>query len=186
LDSSRPEVAKLYYDLGKLYFSEYEGTMKDKAVNAKNYFEFAVNSSADFDKKKVAECYYSICKFKTDQSKTTEHSIDDYKSLFSEIKNAEDVVSTLTDGGRNYDKISLYYTSMLMINDQAESLTAVDFDKSTVLDKMESIYKEANAIRKSDLSYVNNLKKIINDEYDNWIDNIEAKYNEAEKNWEGD
>lgn len=184
LDSSNPDVADMYYDMGKLYFSEYDGTFKSRAVSAENFFETAALSTASFDKKEIAECYYDICRFMTNQSTTSEHSFDDFKVLFDEINKALEVVNKTDDNEANYDKISFYYVTMLLINDQAEYMAGVNFDKKTALDMMETIYKNVRGIT-STLSYVNELKDEINSNYDSFVSNINAKYNEVEKRQQG-
>lgn len=184
LDSSNPDVADMYYDMGKLYFSEYDGTFKSRAVSAENFFETAALFTASFDKKEIAECYYDICRFMTNQSTTSEHSFDDFKVLFDEINKALEVVNKTDDNEANYDKISFYYVTMLLINDQAEYMAGVNFDKKTALDMMETIYKNVRGIT-STLSYVNELKDEINSNYDSFVSNINAKYNEVEKRQQG-
>lgn len=133
LDSANSDVADMYYDMGKLYFSDYDGSFKSRAVSAQNFFKLATESNANFDKKPIAECYYSICNFMTNQSTTSEHSIDDFNALFDEIQSAMNTVDSATDNEANYDKISLYYVAMLLINDQAEYMAGVGFDRQTAL-----------------------------------------------------
>ncbi len=180
LDTSDPEIADLYYDMGKLYFSDYDGSFKVRAVSARNFFQIASQSESQFEKKKIANCYYSICKFMTNQSTTSEHSLDDYKTLFQEIEESMEVVDNAKDSEANYDKISLYYVTLLLINDQAEYMAGVGFDRQVALDLMESLYQKSNSIT-STLSYVNDLKAEINLNYDSYITGIDAKYNEVEK-----
>lgn len=185
LDKSDPEVARLYYDVGKLYFSQYNSVMKEKSVRAKNFFSVASDSSADFDKKEIAKCYYSICNFMTNQSATSEHSLDDYIALFEEIDTALDSVEKATDSESNYDKMSLYYVTMLMINDQAQYMAGVGFDEQTALDYLSDMKNRANRIT-STLSYVNEKKSEINNTYSAWINNIESRYNEVSKRQAGE
>ncbi len=184
LDSTDTAVADMYYDMGKLYFSDYDGSFKSRAVSAQNFFKLATESNANFDKKPIAECYYSICKFMTNQSTTSEHSIDDFNALFNEIQSAMKTVDSATDNEANYDKISLYYVAMLLINDQAEYMAGVDFDRQTALDLMEDLNQKANGIT-STLSYVNDLKDEIKSSYSSFITNINVKYNEVEKRKQG-
>lgn len=184
LDLADPEIADMYYDMGKLYFSDFDGSFKSRAVNAQSFFKIASEAEASFDKKEIAECYYSICKFMTNQSTTAEHSLDDYTELFSEIEAAMDTVGKATDSEANYDKISLYYVTMLLINDQAEYMASVNFERQTALDMMATLNQNANGITSS-LSYVNELKDEIKTSYDSFISNINAKYNEVEKRQQG-
>ncbi len=184
LDLNDPEIADMYYDMGKLYFSDYDGSFKNRAVSAKNFFKVAAESEASFDKKAIAECYYSICKFMTNQSTTSEHSLDDYTTLFEEIENAMSTVDGATDNEANYDKISLYYVAMLLINDQAEFMAGVNFDRQTALNLMDDLQQKSKGIT-STLSYVNELKDKISSSYNSFVGNINSKYDEVEKRQQG-
>lgn len=186
MDLSTKEVTTLYYDMGKLLFSELDNTsLKEKAAYAEKYFEKAVNSETYFDKKSIARCYYSICNFMTNQSKTAEHSLEDYEDLFDEIKSSvETVQKDAKDGEANYDKISIYYVSMLLINDQAEYMAGVGYDKQDALDLLETLYKESKGIT-STLPYVNDIQSSIEKNYSYFVDNLNAKYNEVEKRKNG-
>ena len=185
LDLTQPAVADLYYDMGKLYFSDYDGSFKSRAVNAQNFFAQASSAeSASFDKKSIASCYDSICKFMTNQSTTTEHTLEEYNQLFEEIDSSLSTVSQASDSEANYDKISLYYVTMLLINDQAEYMAGVGFERQRALDLMNTLNQNANGIT-STLEYVNDLKEEISVNYDSFIANINAKYNEVEKRQQG-
>ena len=185
LDLTQPAVADLYYDMGKLYFSDYDGSFKSRAVNAQNFFAQASSAeSASFDKKSIASCYDSICKFMTNQSTTTEHTLEEYNQLFEEIDSSLSTVSQASDSEANYDKISLYYVTMLLINDQAEYMAGVGFDRQTALGLMNTLHQNTNSIT-STLKYVNDLKDEISANYDSFISNINAKYNEVEKRQQG-
>lgn len=185
LDLTDPEIADMHYDMGKLYFSDYEGSFKSRAVNAKNFFEKAAsNDAASFEKKEIAECYDSICNFMTNQSTTSEHSLDDYTAIFEEIEAAMQTVDKATDNEANYDKISLYYVAMLLINDQAEYMAGVGFERQTALELMANLKDKADGIT-STLSYVNDLKDKIGSSYDSFVSNINAKYDEVEKRKQG-
>lgn len=184
LDLNDSEIAAMYYDMGKLYFSDYDGSFKTKAVGAKKFFKFASESTASFDKKEIAKCYYLICKFMTNQSTTTEHSLNDYIDLFDEIDRAMKVVDMATDNEANYDKISLYYIALLLINDQAEYMAGVNFDKQLTFDLMDKLVSKAQKIT-STLSYVNELKEKIKFSYNTFVDNVNSKYGEVEKRRQG-
>ena len=73
---------------------------------------------------------------------------------------------------------------MLLINDQAEYMASVKFDRQTTLNMMETLNQNANSITSS-LSYVNDLQDEIQSSYDSFISNINAKYNEVEKRQQG-
>lgn len=184
LDLTDSEIADMYYDMGKLYFSDYDGSFKSRAVSAQSFFKTAAQADASFDKKEIAACYYSICKFMTNQSTTSEHSLNDFTKLFDEIEDAMAIVNKASDSEANYDKISLYYVTMLLINDQAEYMAGVGFDRQTALDLMNELNQSANGIT-STLSYVNDLKDEVKSNYDSFVSNINAKYNEVEKRQQG-
>lgn len=184
LDLEDPAIADMYYDMGKLYFSDFDGPFKTRAINAKNFFKIASDAPAEYDKKAIANCYYSICKFMTNQSTTKEHSLADYQNLFAEIENAMKIMDDANDSESNYDKISLYYVTTLLINDQAEYMAGVGVERSVTLRLLEKIHNDANRIT-STLTYVNNLKTEINRNYPNFENNINAKYNEVQKRQQG-
>lgn len=184
LDLTNPDIADMYYDMGKLYFSDYDGSFKSRAVSAQSFFKAAASADVSYDKKEIAVCYNSICEFMTKQSTTAEHSLQEYSDLFTEIQKAMDIVDKAADSEANYDKISLYYVTMLLINDQAEYMAGVGFERQEALDLMSQLYQKANGIT-STLSYVNNLKDEISSGYDSFVANINAKYNEVEKRQQG-
>lgn len=184
LNINDSDIADMYYDMGKLYFSDYDDSFKSRAVSAQGFFQVAAESDAEFDKKAIANCYYAICRFMTNQSTTSEHSLDDFTSLFNEIQDAMAVVDQATDSEANYDRISLYYVTMLLINDQAEYMAGVGVDQNSVNDLMEDLYNKSNGIT-STLSYVNGLKDDINSNYDMFMTNIRSKYQEVEKRKQG-
>lgn len=184
LDLASPEVADLYYDMGKLYFSDYDGQLKSRAAYAMDYFATSIGDGTDFEKKPIAECYYSICKFMTSQSKTSEHTLSDYQKLFAEIDSAISAVERSTDNEANYDKISLYYVTILLINDQAEYMAGVGFSRQEAIDLMQSLYNKSLSLT-STLSYVTELQGKITKNYQSFIENLNAKYNEVEKRVNG-
>lgn len=177
-------VADMYYNMGKLYFSDYDGSFKSRAVSASGFFRAAAEAEGDFEKKGIAACYDSICKFMTKQSTTSEHALGDYEVLFQEIETAMETVGQATDNESNYDKISLYYVTMLLINDQAEYMAGVGFQRERTLELMERLHQNASGIT-STLSYVNQLKGEIQSNYHSFVSNINAKYNEVEKRQQG-
>lgn len=185
LNTAKPEFAELYYDMGKLYFAQFgDSSLKSAAVNAKPFFETAASAEAAYDKKEIAKCYLSICNFMTKQSKTSENSLDDYTKLFEEIEAAIAIIDKSADSEANYDKISLYYVTMLLINNQADLMASVGFERQTALDWMEDLHGKANAIT-STLDYVNKTKSKVTAGYNSFVANINAKYNEVEKRQQG-
>lgn len=184
LDVTDPDVADLYYDIGKLYFSEFEGALKTRATYAKQYFEAVTGEDVDFEKKEIAECYDKICQFMTTQSKTEEPALSDYQDLFEEIRSAISVVDKADDREANYDRISLYYAAMMLINDQAEYLAGVGFDKDEALKLLDELNEKSNDIT-STLEEVNLLRKKVKNSYPGFRENLIVKYNEVEKRQNG-
>lgn len=180
LNIDTSSVAEVYYSVGKLFFSDYEGSFKSRAVNASEFFRMASESTAQFEKKDIASCYYSICKFITNQSTTSEHSRDEYEELLNEVRQAMIIVGEASDKEANYDKISLYYVVLLLVNDQAEYMAGVGIERDTLLSMLDDIYSNSEAIT-STLTYVNNLREKIQDDYDVFVNNLNAKYDEVEK-----
>lgn len=181
LNPKESDVAKLYYDVGKLYFSKSDDSFKTKAINAKDLFKIASDkNNGNFDKKKISQCYYSICEFMNYNSDTEEQTIKDYENLFDKIETAEEIVENSEDSESKYDRISLYYVTMLMINDRAEYLAGIGYNEKTVEDKMEDLKDKSDSIPAL-LPYITNIKKTINTQYDNWVKNIELKYDNQEQ-----
>ncbi len=184
LDQNDAEIADMYYDMGKLYFSDYDDSFKSRAANAQDFFKIAEDSTASYEKKQIAQCYCSICDFMTNQSTTSEHSLKDYQKLFKEIESVMSIVDSANDNESNYDKISLYYSAMLLINDQAEYMAGAGFDRDTALDLMYDLKQKSNSIT-SNLPYVNSVMEKINKNFESYVDNINAKYDEVEKRQQG-
>ncbi len=184
LDVNDSEVAQLYYNVGKLYFSDYDGSIKDQAAVAKEFFERAYNSDASFDKKDIAQCYYNICKFITSQSTTYEPSIAEYEALFDEIERSIDIIDNTSDNEANYDKISFYNTAMGLIRSQIDALAGLNFDKNRVLSLMETIYENTEDIY-SQKDYVNKLKEEVTDNYERDVNDINNKYAFFEERQQG-
>ena len=49
LDLTDPEIADMYYDMGKLYFSDYDGSFKSRTVSAQIYFKNASDAEASYE-----------------------------------------------------------------------------------------------------------------------------------------
>lgn len=180
LDASRPEVAKLYYDMGRLFFADYDGELKTRAMNAKPFFKVASETTANFDKKDIASCYYAICKFMTSQNTSSEHTLDEYEALFDEIEQAMRIVEKAKDGDAKYDQISLYYVTILLIHDQSKYMAGVGFVRQRALDTMEDAYKRSETITSS-LSFVNELKDKIKSDYKVLVESVENNYDTVTK-----
>lgn len=183
LNPDIPEVAEMYYDAGKLFFSKFDD-FKTKANESREFFKIAVESNAQFDKKKIAECYYSICVFMTNVTKTTENSLEDFDILFDKIEEMLNNVDESTDREAKYDKLSVYYVTMIFLKDQAKYMPGVGVDKDRVLDIMERLYHSATQIS-SNNDYVKKLITDIEAQYDDTVEEINANFNEYEKRHEG-
>ncbi len=184
LDLSKEEVGQLYYDAGRLVFSEYNGDLKDRAGFSRPLFEIAASDGTSFAKKDLAKCFFSICKFMATQNKSTEKSLTDYQELFDDIEGTVAKVDGTSDQESNYDKISLYYATMLFVNDNVDYMASVGFDKQRVLNLMSRLYDKTRNITSS-LDYVNALQEKTVKIYPSLQNNIEIKYNEAEKRRNG-
>lgn len=180
LDKTSPDVALLYYNMGKLAFSEYPGDFKTRAVYAKTYFTQAVENEIEYEKKTIAQCYYSICKFMTNQSKTSEHSKKDYEELIAEMQSAIDEVSKADDNDANFDKISLYYVTYLFLNDQAKYLAGVGYDQQVIMSLLKNVYNKAQGLASS-LVEVQRLQTEMKNDYSRFETNITNEYTEAQK-----
>lgn len=180
LDKNSADVALLYYNMGKLSFSEYPGDFKTRAVYAKTYFAQAVVDGVEYDKKTIAKCYYSICEFMTNQSKTSEHSQKDYEELIAKLQSAIDEVSKANDNDANFDKISLYYVTYLFLNDQAKYLAGVGYEQQVVLNMLNNVYNKAQGLASS-LVEVQRLQTEMRNDYSRFEMNINSEYAEAQK-----
>ncbi len=185
LNRSDPEVACLYYDMGKLYFSEYDGSFKVRAVNAQNFFLAAAEAEAEFAEKGIAACYVMICRFMTYQSTASEHSLEDYRQLLGQIDAALAEAEAASGREANYDRISLCYVTMLFLNDQAEYLAGVGVGRQEVIGRMETVKRQAQGLT-STLAYVDELREEMEETYDSFVANICAKYSEVEKRRHGE
>lgn len=85
------------------------------------------------------------------------HTLADYTTLFQEIDDAMAVVEKASDSEANYDKISLYYVTILLLQDQSRYMAGVGFEESTALQSMERAYEKSMAIT-STLPYVTQLQ----------------------------
>ncbi len=185
LDINRAEVADLYYDMGKLLFSQLEGSFKKRTIEAKEFFEPAAGSNSDFARKPIAGAYAMICRFMTNQSETSEYTKDDYQKMFSQMNEIVTISDDLTDGEANYDKLSLYYALMLFVNDQASLLASTGMDQTTVETFLQDIEKKAREPQ-SILTYVRELQLRIEEQMPDILDHLRAQYNEAEKRRNGE
>ncbi len=179
LDAGNPETARLYYDVGKLCFSETEGTLKRRVLASAGFFESAVKEgSGDFEGKNVAKCYALLCAFLTQRSVTSEHSADEYKKMLGKLREAVGTVSKESGPEANYDRMSLYYAAALFVNDQAEYMAGVGIGKDELTGLLDGISIKAGAVT-STLSYVNSLKGKIESSIPAFTRNVDAKYDEV-------
>ena len=184
LNAADAETANLYYEMGKLYFAYYDGAFKTKAANAKNFFAVASGFEGSFDKKNIASCYYSICNFMTSQTRTAEHTLSDYNNLFDEIETAMNTVKNANDSEANYDKLTLYYSVLMLIQDQSQYMAGVGFDEDEALSIMEEAYNSANAVTSSNDVAISIQTKIQNS-YSQFVQKVKDNYSEVAKRQNG-
>ena len=178
LDINKPETAELFYDYGKLFFSELGGSFKARAAYAKAFFEKAAASDADYNRKPIANCYMSICDFMTNQTTTREHTYDDYVQLFGKINSAMD--TPIGGSEANYDKLTLYYTVILLMNDQSRYMAAAGVDRFEVLGLMKDAKDSADSIASS-LEYVQQLQQKLRNDYDAYVASVVSNYEAVEQ-----
>lgn len=178
LDINDSNAAQLYYDIGKLYFSDYNSdtaTLKSRAANSKKYFEKAVSGDCDYDKKQIAQCYYDICCYMSNSTTTKEPSRDDYYKLIDEIKDTIEYVRSEKDSDANYDAVSFYYAYMLFIAGQHDRAISFGISLSEIESEMKAIVESAGEIS-SELDAVKNCQQKINESYDAFMAIIRNAY----------
>ena len=125
-DSSQ-EAAGLYYDVGRMLLTQWSGSFKTRASMSAAFFQKAAGSKC-FEKGELAQCYAGLCSFMTEQSRVSEHSPEEYRSLFRKMEQCMDTVEKRTDRESNYDKVSLYYVINLFLDSQSINMAALDLE----------------------------------------------------------
>ncbi len=176
--SGSPQGGEVFYDIGKLIFSEYEGSLKNRANAARAIFQKA--AAEESRHKNMAECYLKICTFLTEQSTTSEHSKGDYTGILDSLKNCLEVVEQEKTREANYDCITLYYVISMIINDQSAYMASLGVDKEEVRVLLEQVYDRAENITSS-LAYVNRLQEKMRQERPSFTETLERRYGDREK-----
>ncbi len=181
--TNAPEIAssgggEVFYDMGKLIFSEYEGNLKNRAYAAKAMFEKAAEE--DFQYKDMAQTYLKICSFLTEQSTTSEHSKADYREILDSLKKCMDTVEKEDTKESNYDRITLYYVISLIINDQSVYMAGLGVDKGDVAGLLDTVYHRAESITSS-LTYVNRLQDKMSRDRQDFTETLNRRYGAGEK-----
>ena len=94
------------------------------------------------------------------------------------------VVEKASDSEANYDKISLYYVTILLLQDQSRYMAGVGFEESTALQSMERAYEKSMAIT-STLPYVTQLQDKLRSAYPDFVVAVQSNYNEVAKRQNG-
>lgn len=183
LNASDARTAELNLEMGKLYLAYYYGTngsFKTKAKCAKDFFESAAAFTGEFDNGSAASCYSLICSFITAQKKTYEHTKADYEALFRSIEGAMEVVGKAKDGEANYDKLTFYYSVLMLVRDQSLYMAGVGYDESDALRIMESVYDGAVALTPSEEETIS-LQNKIAASYEPFVETVTDNYIEVAK-----
>ena len=169
---------EVFYDLGKLIFSEYEGSLKNRATVAKAVFQAA--SEEDFPCKSMADCYLKICTFLTEQSTMSEHSKADYAEILEDLRGCMEIAEGENTKESNYDRITLYYVISLIINDQSAYMASLGVDKNEVMTLLDMAYDHGESITSS-LSYVNRLQEKMRKDRSEFTETLNRRYGDREK-----
>ena len=175
-------VGEVFYDLGKLIFSEYEGNLKNRASVSKALFQKAAEE--DFQHKDMADCYLKICSFLTEQSTTSEHSRKDYTDILDSLRECMETMESEESKEANYDCITLYYVTSLIINDQAAYMAGLGVEKNEVTTLLEQVYDHADRITSS-LTYVNRLQEKMRRDRPDFTETLNRRYSDAERKRRG-
>lgn len=160
-DEDSVEVAELNYKIGLMYFNYYKYfEVKDDLDQVARGFNerlnmaypfFAANHgnegiSDDFEEAELNDCYYQICnvykQYIMEGTTVDEAGAEQYELLLDTIGQMR---RDIADAGM-YDKITLYNTVFRLINDQIHNMRSVGIEKEVLLDLLESIYRDAEAL----------------------------------------
>jgi len=187
-DNTTVEVAELNYQLGMMYFNYYtnaDGSYKTSERVQMAHSAFAANYEnqqlpADFAEKNISNCYYQICsfykKYILEGPRWEEASAEDYMVLFDTINSAMDDISNASA----YDQLSLYNGAFILINDQSVSMAALNVDKTTVLNILDTVYSRAEGLPVQK-EQARALRQEILDNYAACRENLENAYSNAAK-----
>lgn len=149
------DVAELNYKMGMLILSTKGGQFRPRLKEAASFFKRAVESTATFDKKDIAQGLSKLCSFYQDSTKTASHDTDDYNTLFDQIEEA--MTARESSHGKDqdlaYDRIVFYYNVIFMINDQAPSLAGFGAEGKALQERavniMDDAYSRASTVTSS-------------------------------------
>ncbi len=153
----------VYYDVGRLIFSEWNGTFKGRVAVSASFFRRA-SKAGNRDRRNLSECYYKICSFMTGENKTSEHSAAEYRKLLEEMKESLKAVEERNDTESNYDRLSLCYVITLFIDSQSVNMSALGLGGSEIRNLLESAHNSADSVD-STLPYVLHLQEKMKNEY---------------------
>ena len=186
LDPASPDVAKLNYMTGMLYFNYYtenadgDYNFATRVQKAYPFFEANFESATGFEEQTMSDCYYRICSFyKTYILNTTtveEASRDSYEELFQTIRDAMDDVSS----AGAYDQLTLYNSAFMILYDQRSSMAQVHVDMNRILELYDALYSKT-----SELTVQKEQSKKLQDEiqqkYDEYRQAVERTYTNMEE-----
>ncbi len=177
LKSKRAAVATLYYEMGKLYFSQYEGTLREKALGAAGFFSYALEGGANFPRREEAECFSTICTMILYQGNAWEYDYEAYEEALNQMEEAFFMARALSGNEANYDRVTLYYAAVLFLVDQAENLAKVGIKEERVLALFEEAIAEAAEVQTT-LVYVENMQEKLSENAVAYRQLILGKYGE--------
>ncbi len=150
LDSTSPDVAKMNYMIGMLYFNYYtenetgEYSFSTRVQKAYPFFDENYKNATGFEEQTMSDCYYRICSFykKYILNTTTveEASKENYDEIFYTIHSA---MNDVRNAGA-YDQLTLYNSVFMLLYDQRTSMAQVNVEKERILNLYDSLYNRAN------------------------------------------
>lgn len=186
-DMSSPEIARLNYKAGMMYFNYYTENGVDKFATRVNkaYDFFAANYenpqiSEEFEEKTLSDCYYQICAFYKryilNTATVEEASRDNYEELLGIMNTA---VEAVQDAGA-YDQLTLYNGVFVFLYDQRTNMAMVNVDETMVLELMDLVVDRARSLTvQKDQS--KKLQQMMLDKYESYRQAIEQSYDTEER-----
>lgn len=196
-DKTSKETAELNYRIGMMYFNCYTETVEGTDLDTtqeysflarvqKAYSFFAANSeneniASDFEHKALSDCYYQICtfykKYILSSSSVKEAMKEEYENLITTVKNTLELVK---NAGEEYDQLSIYNGTFILLYDRRSSMVQVDIRQGDVLDLLEKVYMSASELN----VWQEKSKKLQNeiiDNYDNYREAIIRAYTNGQE-----
>ena len=171
--------AELFYEIGRLYLTEYSGSLRLCALNARYFFGQAALYEGEFTGKDMAVCYEEICELLAVQEGVEERSYDEHMEVIASVEDLLLSAAEFAGDTAAYDRVIFCYVVCIFLNDQAESMAVAGVEKDEVLRLLDAARMEAANVSSS-LEYVKELREVILQEYGAFVANIEAAYEEAE------